>query len=516
MAKQTSKVSAERAKLFKATNFNPIKGLTPAKLVTQIDGFKRGLLRAAALTWQTIMDRDDQVKTCHPKRTRNVTGLNWEILPIDDSDAAQAHKETLERFYNNLTCYHGLNENERGGMRLLIKHMMTAVGLYYACFEIIWKPGAGKDLTADFKFLPLQFFENTEGKLRFLKSDYDLYGVDLDEFFGEGGWMIATGEGIMEASSIAWMFKNMPLKAWVTYCEKFGIPGLHGKTSAAKGSEEWNGLVSALAAFGEDLALVTNQNAEINPIEQPNGANQPHPPLVERMDRAISRLWLGGDLATMSAAGGAVGSQPQSDDIIKLQEDDAAMITDTLQYYVDRRVIEMVYGATQPLAYFKLKPPARTDVEREVKTDEFLIKAGAKLGIKDLLERYGRAEADEGEEIATLSAGPSAFPAINDRRAGAVNEDAAKAFRAKALAELSAARAEAFRPLIERLNAVLALPDDQLTPALEKFRAEMPTLAPDVLKDPASAKAWEKILASALVSGAAEGRAKLKQASSRP
>jgi hypothetical protein len=514
-----SKVDAERARLFKLTSFNPIRGLTPARLATALDAFDRGELRTAALMWQKILSRDDQAKTCFAKRVRNVTGLDYEILPVDDSDAAGRQKAALEVVYNNLTAFDGLNEMDRGGLRTLIRQMMSARGLLYATHEIIWQPDGAGGLTAQFKFLPLQFFENTTGRLRFLPNDTAQYGEELDEFFGPAGWMVTTGEDIMQATSIAYIYKTLPLKSWLTYCEKYGVPGLHGKTNSTKGSPEWNAMRDALAGFGEDLAIVTNEGASITPIEAKGGATQPHPPLVERMDRAISRLWLGGDLATMSADGGAVGSQPQSDDLQKLQEDDAAMITDALQYYVDRRVVQMLFGTDRPLAYFKLKPPARTNIDRELKVDQFLTNVGAPVGQKDLLERYGRAEPDAGDALAhaSTSAAPSGFglPALNTRRA--LNDQAAALqFRHQALAQLSQAQAAALRPLVDRINAILRLPDGRIADALAALKADLPRINREVLKDAQTRLAFEQILSAALISGATEGRAKLGQTITPP
>lgn len=498
-----SKVGAQRASLFKLTSFNPIRNLTPARLATALDAFERGELRSAALIWQKIMERDDQVKACAPKRTRKVAGLSWEVLPIDDSPEAAAHAEALTHFYNNLRTVDGLEENVRGGMRLLMKQLLTAVPLRYACFEIIWKP-QGAQLTAELKFLPLQFFENTTGRLRFLKADTDVYGADLDEFFGEGNWMVATGDGLMQACSVAWMFKNMPLKAWVTFCDKFGIPGLHAKTTAAKGSPEWQALVDAINGFGEDLALVTNEGASIAPLAAPAAGNQPHPELVDRMDRAISRLWLGGDLATMSQAGEGSGAMPQSDDLSALQEEDAALITDTLQEYLDRAVIRQLFGVEEPLAYFQLKLPAKTNVERELKVDETLVRLGVPVGVKSLQQRYGRPEPEAGEPVAALAqtaapAAPGMFPAAN--------EAPAAAFRQSVLAQYGRAQAERLGPVLKRLDQVLAMPEgDAQRGALERLRASLPEVLKGLKPDSPTVKALEAALGTALASGAAEAR----------
>ena len=494
-----SKVSATRVALYKQTSFNPIRGLTPARLASALDAFERGELRQAALIWQKIMERDDQVKTCAPKRTRKVTGLSWEVLPLDDSPEAAAHAEALTHFYDNLRTVDGLDENVRGGMRLLVKQLMSAVALRYACFEIVWQPGAA--LSAELKFLPLQFFENTTGRLRFLRTDADPYGVELDEFFGAGNWMVAHGDGVMSACSVAWMFKNMPLKAWVTYCEKYGIPGLHAKTPAQKGSEEWQALVAALNGFGEDLALVTNEGASIAPLAQPSAGAQPHPALVDRMDRAISRLWFGGDLATMSQQGEAAGSNPQSDDLSALQEDDAAMITDTFQEYLDRAVIRQLFGVEQPLAYFQLKLPARTNVERDLRVDETLVRLGVPVGIKSLQQRYGRPAPESGDRLATVpQAAAGMMPATNEQP---------EAYRRNVLAQYRRAQATRIAPIAGRFEAALALPESERQAALSKLRDELPEYLRTLSPDSPTVKALEAALGTALVSGAAEGRTQL-------
>src|SRR5690606_25913730 len=120
----------------------------------------------------------------------------------------------------------------------------------------------------------------------------------------------------------------------------------------------------------------------------------------DRMDRAISRIWIGGDLATMSAGGQAVGSQPQNDDLDNLVAADCAMISDALQEHVDRWVIRQLFGEdAEPLAYFQLMPPTRMDVAQERQTDQLLSQLGVAQSIADVRARYGRSAPDEGEPL---------------------------------------------------------------------------------------------------------------------
>jgi len=505
-----SKVGAERARMFRLTYASPIRGMTPAKLVNVLDAYERGFLREAALLVQKILARDDQAKPCDSKRRRAVTGLEWEILPLDDSPEAAEDKQALEACYNNLTAVDALNQNKRGGIRALFRLMMSAVPLEYAPFEIVWQPDAPGGLTAEFRHLPLQFFENTTGSLRYLASDSVLYGADLDEFFGEGGWMVCAGEGMIEALAIAWMFKTPNgLKAWVNFSEKFGIPGLHGKTAATKGSAEWEAMKDALTGFGEDLAILTNESGSITPIEIKNSGASPHRDLVDRMDRAISRLFFGGDLATMSKEGSAVGSNAQAPDAEYLVRDDAAMITDTLQYFVDRRVIEYLRGpGVAPKAFFKLLPPAELNVERELKTDEFLIARGVEVAKSDLRSRYGRSEPEAGEPLASAPvAAPPLFPAANEAAASLTRA----AFRSNARADIVAAKRDAFAPLATRLAEIIGIADPTAQDAaLLKFRHDLPRFAREHLITEPEIEAWVRANGTAMIDGAATAAAARK------
>lgn len=168
-AKTAPAMSAERVRMAIQSG-SLVRGLTPDRLNHALDHFAYGYLRDAALLWQKIKERDDTILAVAEKRELEASLLNWDILPLDDSPEAAKHKEALEEFYNNLTATHALDQNQRGGVAMLIKQMMHAVGHKYAVHEIVWQPDAA-GLTAEFRFVPLQFFENTEGRLRFLPTE---------------------------------------------------------------------------------------------------------------------------------------------------------------------------------------------------------------------------------------------------------------------------------------------------------------------------------------------------------
>jgi phage gp29-like protein len=391
--KTESMISADVVQLALRSRFNPLRGLTPQLLSVYLDNFLLGFVGYAALVWDQLEKRDDVLRNVASKRKKAVAKFKRKSFQREQSPEAEAHAQALDDFYENITVVNALDQNETGGLPLLIRQMMDAVGKYYAVHEIVWQPGCLRDgskiLTAELRFVPLWFFENRSGRLQFLKLPL---GGANGEPLEPGGWMITKGDGIMEACSIAYMFKNMPLKDWVSYSDKFGTPGVLGQTNAAKGSEAGEALKAAVASFGQNWSGVVygadgSIKEPISLITARGEGTLPFPALVERMDRAMISLWRGSDLSTLSADNKGASVQQDESDI--LLEDDAAMISETLQVYIDRWVIWQKFGVS-PLAYSRIVVPESKNVTLDLQIDELLLKAGARLGERERLEYYGR------------------------------------------------------------------------------------------------------------------------------
>ncbi len=411
-----SHLSPERIRRSTRWRVQPLRQLTPEILTSQLDAFSAGYLREAVLTWGAIEQRDDLIRTVVSKRIKSVARHDYAILPLPgltpaETAQSQSHIDALNYFYANLTVADALNENERGGFNLLIRQMMTSIGQRYAVHEILWQPEAGAHrsqrssrtdtsprwVTAECRHVPLEFFENTTGRLRFLETDNATQGVPL----ADNGWMITVGEGLMVATSLAWMSKHLALNDWLLYCERNGTPGVRGVTTAARDSEEWTAMVEAVSELLNGSAIVTNATEDIRLVDFAVGGEIPFPALVERMDRFIAALWRGTDLSTISREHG-YGVSLQERESCLLEEDDAALITETLNRTLDAQVIRLVFGeSVRPLARIKLLGVAKECTEFDLKIDAFLLEQGAPLGVADLLERYGRRHAKSAEDRLT-------------------------------------------------------------------------------------------------------------------
>lgn len=512
---QSTTISAERIRFTLQSRFSPIRNLTPELLSSQLEDFKIGYLRGAALTWDAIEQRDLLIKNVVGKRKKAVSRNGWEILAVDDTPEAQQHKAALEFFYNNLTATNVIEQDDQGGLNLLLRQMMDCVGKRYAVHEIVWKPqtasgmemvtrGEGEAdgkksalhldsfLTAEFRFVPLWFFESRTGKLRFLQQEHAVDGVPMMQ----GDWMVTVGDGLMEATSVGYMFKNLPLKDWLALCEKFGMPGIDAATDATPGSDDWNNLKEAVAAFGQDWAVIRNRAAQINFLEAGNVGNSPQQPLVEYMDRAIASLWRGADLATI-AKGDGTGASLQQDEGDILNEDDLVLCEDALNERASKWCIYYLFGTKRSLAYLKLSRPQNDTVDRDLKVDEFLVRHGVPVSVKDTLERYERPMPDKGDVLLSAPAAP-ALPEDSSELANSRPPGVSKV----QVNRLAAAFAEDLKPLRDRVERILAIDDVDLQRAkLQAFLNDLPQLLKDINADPESARVLEDALQRGILTG---------------
>lgn len=484
--KTARQVSSQRVAIEMMQRFNPLRNLTPDYLRQIHEEFNAGRLRSAARMWDAIERTDDMIKTVAPKRKKAVSRHGYEIVPVDDSPAAERHAEVLQFFYDNLIATRADDENQRGGVPLLVRNMMDAEGKKYSAHEIVWKNIDG-GLTAELYFTPLWYFENTTGRLRYLNGSSDISGVDLNP----AEWMIHTGEGIMEACAVAYMFKHLPLQDWLLYSAGYGRPIPKGVSNGAPGSEEWTAMEEAVAALAACEGVVVSQGSDIGAIDLTVKGQLPYPPLVDRMDRAMAALWRGADLSTMSKGDGT-GASVQGDETDMLEDDDADSITDTLNEQLDRFAILYTTGDTTPLAWVKIKTGLREDTQGDLAIDKGLGELGWQQPAEALEKRYGRHGLTPKPDSTPFA------PLANERKSDDVTDQLLKNGR-MAIAE---AMQNDLAPVAARLAEILELPDDRLFAALEKFQTEeLPKLAKDILAAPSAVDAIADTLSAGLFNG---------------
>jgi len=536
----TPRVDAVRVRTAMQGRFNPVRQATPDRLASELDALYLGHLTIARF-WDAMQQRDDMIRVADGKRKDSVERMEFQVIASDDAkeagleELAKQQKEVLGKFYEGLQATDVLRQDMAGGVGLLARQMLDARAKGWAVHEWIWRPRAldGQWTTAMFRFCPLYWFENTTGRLRFKLSDWDTYGIPMSP----REWLVTVADNYMEAMTGAWLYKLDLVRAWVRFCERFGFPLPHAKTPAAKGSAEWDEVVSSLEAINENFGLVTNQEVELLLIEAKNtGSNVPFAALLERFDRMIPVIILGSDLSTISAGSGAgQGASLQAKDDAKREQADACLLSETLQRKVDPLVIEYAFGPGVPvLVKAMFVAPKQIDVAAELQVDQFAVQNGVALSVDDWRERYGREKPDEDDEVLTpvnqVGAGTGAadgqtgvsklaVPPVNKPGDGQALENAAlpsaeadpfdAALKARehlmtaATREAAQARAEDLMGVARELAIIMDIPDAaHMQLALRRWLDGNATRARRLLEQPSRlAPALEQLLSSAVLNG---------------
>ena len=497
----TEFITPERMVMSIRMRFNAIRRLTPELLATQLDQYQRGYLSPIMRTWEAIERRDYRLSAVAPKAKSAVARHGFEILTHDNSKAALEHKAALEYFYNNITVVDAYDENRVGSFSMLVRNMADAIGFKYSTHEILWQPSFS-GLTAELRKAPPWFFENITGRLRFLKEDHAYFGMDMEP----DRWLTHVDDGIDEAGSVAYMFKTLPLRDWLNFSEKFGIPGVLGRTQASIGTPQWNAMVEAVGKFANDFAAVCNIGDAIELIKAEGGTSTlPFAPIVESMDRALSILWRGADLGTEAHRGGGEGqgASLQQSETDELDADRTQRINETLKIAIDRRVIAWTFGSdVKPLAFVQLKTKPQRNVLVDLKTIETLAPMGVPFEINNVLERLGWERPEEGAVLLQTLSAPAA-PA-DDKEEIAENE-------ARVVNKLLAISRDLFgeslaadlAPLRRALGKVLKGNDAQLLGRAQILCNHLPRLGGILITAQKSSDQLETILGTALAVGLA-------------
>lgn len=471
----------------------------PELLSRQLDEFRAGGLKGLARTMDVIEERDDLLSSVVPKAKAAPTVHGWEINTVQthtkgEEEKAAEQKRRLEHFYNNLRATSAIERNLLGGTELLLEQMMDAKGKRYSVHNLVWKSLGSGLYTVTAHHVPLWFFESRTGELRFLDQPGKYDGVPMDR----GAWMVTVGRGLMIACAVAWMYKRLSLRDWLIYCQRHGMPGFEGVTDAAEGSDDWMKLVKAVqAAAAGEFAWVRGMNQTINVVDFAAKGEIPYPGLVDRMDRAMSAIWRGGDLSTMSKDKQAVGAEGQAGEGDIIESKDAQWLSGQAGFQLDRLFLDYSFGEDEPaLAYFTVKTSQKQDISLDLQIDGFALQNGHPISRKQFSERYNRPEPAAGDE---LLGAPEEEVDPKEKKTSAINEAGTIS---KALRRDSAG-------VTKLVGKLLAEKPDQFREAAERLRRMLPGLLPTI--GSSAAGELEELLAASFVAGASGAASALNE-----
>lgn len=405
-------------------------GIDPAQAGMIFAAYQLGDYSFAAPLLEALLTFDAQISTCFRKRILSTASRDWEISIEQglstDAERAQAQEQAsvLRDFYNSISVSTATATDSRAGVSALVEHVLSALAYGYAVAALTFFPrNGGRSICAQATTTPLRFFEARKRRLRVRTNYADTDGAEMDA----SQWLIAHSETpLLLPSLVLFCLKSTPQEDWAAVVEKFGTPFVLLKTPAARGSQEWNDAVAAAPKIGSGFSAAVGSDVDVQTITLAQG-NAPHERLIDYLDRATARLWLGGDLSTMSREGESVGSLAQTRTSAQMCKSDAHFVESVFDSQLTRRVLNAIFGdGVKQLAYFRFVSEEKEDVSNVVAKLNAARELGLEIPREWAYSALGIPQPKDGENVVS----PAVSASEKEEEKENVNDDEEKERRA--------------------------------------------------------------------------------------
>jgi phage gp29-like protein len=351
--------------------------ITPEKLASVLRG--NAPLQQVQLLAARMLD-DDHVYACMRNLALAISRLPWEILPFDDSTAAESDADQIrEQFY---------------GFKSLKKFIRYLVfGEYYSLV------GASLRYTDDFH---LGDFGNVDpwrwnwdeqtNSLRLLTIASPHIGEEIEN---RRGFAIHSASlepgpvrrrGLWRKIAWLWLFKNFTWPAWVRFAEAFGNPYILAFFARP---EDKDSVLEAVTELDSNARGVFPAGTEVKLQEaQRYGTSALYEALKRAAEEGMTKVILGHVLNTDAKSGsGTLAGNAAADVSQANKEGVAAGIEETIQQDVVATLAEWHLGKSQvaageiPSFHIKADPPEDQQKKAQVYVSVNQVLAAAGLAI---------------------------------------------------------------------------------------------------------------------------------------
>jgi phage gp29-like protein len=327
--------------------------------------------------------RDDQVKTCRGQRELALIAKEWGVDPGDSSFKAKKAAERLKQLLGRLAWDDKTQK------------MLSAVLYGHAVAECLWATDGTEITLSDIKVRNRRRFGYLpSGELRMkTTSNY----ADGEALPPAKFWAFSCGAdhddepyGLGLGHYLYWpvMFKKGGMKSWLYFLDKFSQPTAVGKYPAGTDKEGKDTLLRSLAAIQSSTAIRIPEGMQIELLQAARSGTADYTALVDRMNAAISKVYLGHSAAADETPGKLGGSSDATDvreDLIKADADLVCgsfnrTVAKWLTYYNDGD------NVAPPKVWRKTEPPE--DLKSCADKDKIIFDMGYKPTLKYVQEKY--------------------------------------------------------------------------------------------------------------------------------
>ncbi len=339
----------------------PSAGLTPSKLAAILREADDGSLATAMELFEQMEEKDAHLYSIANTRRLALTGLEWQIL--SDPSGKPGADEAADYCREVLGAIEHFDE--------ALQHLALALGRNIAIAEIVWDAVEG-----DFRPVelgPIDFarivFDEFD-QPRILTAEEAQKGIALPphKFIVHTPHSVSGHPqrgGLLRATAMLYLAKNLSLKDWMIFCEVFGMPVRIGRYDAAASAEEKKELLRMLESLGSNAIGIFSRAVELQIVEANRGtAGPPYERLIDFLNREMSKAWLGQTLTTdITGQSGSIAASRVHEQVRQdILADDIRKEGRTIRRDLLTPITRLRFGPEAPVPHFTRRParPANT------------------------------------------------------------------------------------------------------------------------------------------------------------
>ena len=490
------------------SQFNPLRGLDPKRVVDWLEEGERGAYADLQWLYRFVEKRDATLRGCVRRLSAALLKLDWDIkvqddIPAEQQALAEQQRDTLRAAYERLDnlrqAIRALALAEFRGFTHLEKHFEIEDGRLVVTHL---EPVPQWHWVRDGMYAPWEF--NQDSRTGVTRAQ----AVPLQQFI-----IREVADPIDEIAAIAFVRKNLSQKDWDGFIERYGIPFTFIEMAPGADQKDAPTYQDVIDAAYGGATGVLPQGAKIQTADAGNRGVQPFDAHLKYQDEQIVLAATSGLLTMLSMPQGIGGgaSAEHGDTFADIALALAGEITEVLQEQHDGPVLDEAYPGQPHLAYFELAAKDEEDVGQVLDHAVTASQAGYKIDARELSEKTGY-QLTEAPVPATAMPGRGGLFNRLFRRKSAVAANRQPAelpgqFNEAALGRfLSAASAE-----LEPFHALLAehLDREDFDPSelLADLQEQLPELYRAMRQSGHTDQALLDSLGSAAVAGLTDGHA---------
>lgn len=372
-------------------------GLDPMRLAAIMRQADEGDAQSYLEVAEQIEEKDPHYMSVLGTRKRAVAQMDIQVTAASDDPLDVANAELVEEF---------LKRDELQGE---LFDILDAIGKGYSVTEIIWDElGIDQWTIKELKWRDPRWFaydphDGTTLKLRGEGGqlvDMTPYKYIVHEHKAKSG--IAIRAGVIRPCAWFYLFKNFSIKDWVIFAEAYGHPVRIGKYGPEASAEDRAVLARAIRNIGSDFGAIIPQSMTVEFIESAGKTSSTD--MFERLcrysDEQMSKAVLGQTTTTDALSGGGLaGNQAHNEVRGDIADSDAVQLAKTLNLHVVRPLIDLNRGTQRRYPRISIGKTERVDIERESVVADRMIRAGAKISHKKMMDRLGLPMAESDDDV---------------------------------------------------------------------------------------------------------------------